>query len=164
MSEERCTNCGRAKDAHDRHVRFSLPTPVSDLPERESTPGTWLSHATPRESVMMQVNGVGAFVRVLLPVRLEGGYQVTYGAWLGINPDQLQETFAAWWAPEYPDLRLDGRLANTIEPWGLLGAPVTATVRDPDQTPYLTESTDPQLAAVITTTWSHDEVLPHVPD
>lgn len=113
---------------------------------------------------MMQINGFGAFVRVLLPVRLEDGYQVTYGAWLAINPAKLTETFAVWWEPEYADLRLDGFLANTIEPWGLLGAPVVATVRNPDETPYLTESSDPQLAAVLTTTWPHDQVLSHLPD
>ncbi|WP_165555784.1 DUF2199 domain-containing protein [Kribbella pittospori] len=158
ISGETCT-CGRALDEHDRHVRFELPTPIWDLPERERTPGTWLSHGTPRESVMMQVPGFGAFVRVLLPIQLEDGYTLTYGAWLGIHPDDLQRTFAAWWSPEYDELRVEGRLANTIAPWGLLGVPVTATVRDPDETPYLTESSDPLMARVIGDVWPHDEVL-----
>jgi hypothetical protein len=141
-----------------------LLNPVLELPDQEHTPGTWLSHGTPRESVMMQVNGVGAFVRVLVPVHLDGGYQVTYGAWLGIHPAQLQPTFEVWWAPEYADLRLEGRLANTIEPWGLLGAPVIATVRNPDETPYLTDSPDPEMADLLTKTWPHEQVLPHLPD
>ncbi|WP_272948884.1 hypothetical protein [Kribbella capetownensis] len=34
ISEETC-RCGRAVDEHDRHVRFELPTPIRDLPERE---------------------------------------------------------------------------------------------------------------------------------
>ena len=42
-----------------------------------------------------------------------------------------------------------------IEPWGLLGAP--------GETPYVTESSDPRLAPVLTTTWRHDQVLPHLP-
>ena len=152
-----CPNCG-----HNRHFRFTLPTPVLDLPEREQTPGTWMSHATPGESVMLQVPGAGAFVRVLLPVRLDGGYQVTYGAWLGIHPDQLSSTFAVWWEPEYADLRLDGILANRIEPWGLFPTPATATVRDPDHTPYVTASPDPTLSDVLTRTWPHEEVLAHL--
>ncbi|HEY3558157.1 MAG TPA: hypothetical protein VGL05_11870 [Kribbella sp.] len=150
-------------DAHNRHVRFTLPTPVLDLPDREHTPGTWMSHATPRESVMMQVPGNGAFVRVLLPVQLDGGYQVTFGVWLGIHPQQLQETFAVWWEPSYADLRLDGILANQIEPWGLFPTAVTATVRNPDETPYITSSTDPQLTTVLTTTWPHEDVLAYLP-
>jgi hypothetical protein len=150
-------------DDHDRHVRFTLPTPVLELPGREHTPGTWLSHQTPRESVMMQVPGAGAFVRVLLPVKLDGGFQITYGAWLGIHPDQLQGTFAVWWEPEYAHLRLEGLFANTIEPWGLLAAPATATVHDPEQTPYVTDSTDADLSSVLNTLWPHDQVLPHLP-
>jgi hypothetical protein len=163
MPDEFCPTCGGALDAHNRNIRFNLPTPIWDLPEREQTPGTWLSHGTPMESVMMQVDGFGAFVRVLLPVHLDGGYTVTYGAWLGIHPEQLHETFAAWWSPEYDALRLEGRLANTIAPWGLLGTPATATVRHPDETPYITESADPGLAGVIHSTWRHADVLPHLP-
>jgi len=164
MSGEQCPTCGHALDAHNRHVRFSLPTPIWDLPERDQTPGTWLSHATPRESVMMQVDGFGAFVRVLLQVQLDGGHTVTYGAWLGIHPSQLHETFAVWWSPEYDALRLEGRLANTIAPWDLLGAPATATVRNADETPYITDSDHQELAGVISNVWRHADVLSHLPD
>ncbi|MFD7156473.1 hypothetical protein ACFV9C_17870 [Kribbella sp. NPDC059898] len=157
-----CPTCGRALDAHDRHHRFTLPTPVLDLPDREHTPGTWLSHGTPQESVMMQVPGAGAFVRALLPVRLDGGFQITYGVWLGIHPDQLPQTFAVWWEPEYADLRLDGVLANEIAPWGLFPTPAIATVRDPDHTPYITSSPDPLLVKVLTHTWPHEDVLAHL--
>ncbi|MFF0265529.1 hypothetical protein [Kribbella sp. NPDC004536] len=159
-----CPTCGRTLDAHNRHIRFTLPTPVLDLPERDQTPGTWMSHQTPRESVMLQVPGAGAFVRVLLPVHLDGGYQVTFGVWLGIHPDQLPQTFAVWWEPEYADLRLDGVLANRIEPWGLFPTRAIATVRDPDQTPYITASPDPQLSDVLTKPWPHEDVLPHLPE
>lgn len=74
---------------------------------------------------MMQIPGVGPFVRALLVVRLTGGYAVTYGVWAGVHPDDLQRAFRVWWAPEYENLRLDGLLANPIPPWGLLAAPVT---------------------------------------
>jgi hypothetical protein len=98
-----------------------------------------------------------------LRTRLDDGYQVTFGVWLGIHPERLQSTFAVWWEPEYVDLRLDGVLANSIEPWGLFPAPATATVRDPEETPYVTASSDPLLAEVLTSTWPHDQVLPHLP-
>jgi hypothetical protein len=154
-----CASCGRSLDAHDRHVRFGLPDPVLALPEREQTPGTWLSHATPRESVMMQTPNVGAFVRALLPVHLTGGHTITYGVWLAINPAELRPTFSVWWEPQYADLQLDGYLANALPRWGLLRAPVHAVVRDIDETPYCVSSTDAELARVLAGEWDHDDFL-----
>ena len=52
--------------------------------------GTWLSDADANSSVMMQIPDVGAFVRVLVPVHLTGGYSVTFGAWLGLDPAELR--------------------------------------------------------------------------
>lgn len=71
-----------------------------------------------------------------------------------------------WWGdPEvYRDLRLDGLLANTIQPWGLLGTPVIATVLDPDQTPYCTESPDALMTRILHDIWPRDEAAGHLPD
>ncbi|MFI5732243.1 DUF2199 domain-containing protein [Kribbella sp. NPDC051587] len=157
MAGEMCS-CGRPIDEAHRNLRFTLPDPVVELPEGERTPGTWMSHGTARESVMMQVPGAGPFVRALLRIQLEHEHTLTYGVWLAVRPDDLQRTFAVWWEPEYADLRLDGLLANAIHPWGLFGVPVTATVRDPDETPYLTESPDPVMSRVLADTWTHDDV------
>jgi hypothetical protein len=112
---------------------------------------------------MMQVPPVGAFVRALLPVSLTGGYTVTYGVWVGVDPRELQRAFAVWWEPEYKDLRLDGFLANSVEPWGLLAAPVSLMVRDPEHTPYCSASSDPQLSRVLNGHWPHDEILELLP-
>jgi hypothetical protein len=158
-----CPQCGRAVDEHDRHVRFTLPDPVLDLPDRERTPGTWLSHADAGTAVMMQVPGAGPFVRCLLPVGLTGGHTVTFGVWVGVPPEALRRAFRLWTAPDYPDLVLDGRLANALPGWGLLGAPVRATVRDPDETPYCTSSGDPLLQRVLTAEWPHEDVLAGLP-
>ncbi|TDQ00192.1 DUF2199 domain-containing protein [Labedaea rhizosphaerae] len=155
--------CGRPLDEHDRQIRFGLPDPVLDLPEREATAGVWLSHSTPGESVMMQVPGLGAFVRALLPVRLTGGYAVTYGVWIGVSPDDLQRAFRVWWAPEYVDLRLTGVLANRIAPWEVFGAAVELGVRDAEQTPWCEASPDAALASVLTQEWEHGPVLATLP-
>jgi len=125
--------------------------------------GTWLSHEDPGTSVMMQVAGLGAFVRALLPVRLTGGHTVTYGVWVSIHPDDLQRAFAVWWQPEYTELTLDGALASELQPWGLLGAPVSLAVPDPEQTPYCVHSPDPLLSQVLTQPWSHPEILDALP-
>ena len=151
--------CGRPTAAHDRHLRFVLPEPVLRSPQRDATPGTWTTHADPNQSVMMQTPGVGAFVRVLLPVRLTGGHTVTFGVWLGVHPDDLQRAYEVWWEPEYTGLVLTGLLANPLPVWGLLGAPVTAVVRHPDETPYCDSSTDQRLADVLSREWPHDPVL-----
>jgi len=155
--------CGRPLDAHDRHVRFRLPEPVLATAAQEHTPGTWLSHDSAQSSVMMQIPSVGAFVRALLPVKLTGGHTVTYGVWAAIDPRQLQRVFAVWWTPEYKDLRLDGLLANSIRPWGLLAAPVSLAVRDPEQTPYCSASTDQQLSRVLSEQWPHEDILDSLP-
>jgi hypothetical protein len=43
------------------------------------------------------------------------------------------------------DLALEGWLVNKLPVWGLLAMPATAPVRDVDQTPYVKESSDPEL-------------------
>ncbi|MFB9416002.1 DUF2199 domain-containing protein [Dactylosporangium matsuzakiense] len=154
-----CPSCGRPLDAHKRHVRFTLPDPVLGTAQQERTPGTWMSHASARASVMMQIPAVGAFVRALLPVRLTDGYTVTFGVWLAIDPAQLQEAFSIWWEPEYQNLRMAGWLANAVQPWGLLATPVQTVVRDPDETPYCDSSSNPQLNRVLHEEWPHDLVL-----
>lgn len=166
MADHSCPTCGGALDAHHRNERFILPDPVLDLPDQERSPGLWMSHDTPVESVMMQVQDVGCFIRVLLPIHLEDGDKLTYGVWLGVPGEKLHEAFAVWWGdPEvYRDLRLDGLLANTIQPWGLLGTPVIATVLDPDQTPYCTESPDALMTRILHDIWPRDEAAGHLPD
>jgi hypothetical protein len=123
VTEKMCA-CGRPLKVHVRHVRFGMPDPVLDARDQDRVNGAWLSHADGGSSVMMRIPGVGSFVRALLPVDLTGGYTVTFGVWVGIDPDELQRAFAVWWEPAYKDLRLSGRLANAIGPWGLLAASV----------------------------------------
>ncbi len=118
-----------------------------------------MSHADARTSVMLQVPGVGPFVRAVLPVSLSGGFAVTFGVWLAVHPHDMQHAFAVWWEPEYRDLVLHGRLANALPVWGLLATPVRAVVGDPEQTPYCADSRDEQLSAVLSQQWPHDLVL-----
>lgn len=144
-------------------MRFALPDPVLQTPLREHAPGTWMSDDSAAASVMMQVPDVGPFVRVLLPVHLVGGDTITFGLWLGVHPDDLQRAFEQWWAPTYPELVLEGRIANDIQPWGLLARPATAAVKDPEQTPYLVDSTDALTRQVLTELWPHAPVIDALP-
>jgi len=132
-----------------------LPDPVLRIPEPDRTARTWGG------GPMMQVQGVGAFVRVLLPIRLTGGYSLTLGTWLAIHPDPLKEVWEVWNDPSYVDLSLEGFLANAIAPWNqqLLAAPAIAQVRDPDQIPYVTQSSNELLEKVLMNEWPHEQIL-----
>ncbi len=158
-----CAICGRNQDSHNRHVRFRLPDPVLAAAEREKTPGTWMDDDDANKAVMMQVPGIGPFVRVVLPVILIGGHTITFGLWLGVHPDDFQRTVREWWAPTYPQLILQGRIGNDIQPWGLLARVATASVRSADQTPYLTASEDDVVRRVITDEWPHEPVIDALP-
>ena len=80
--ERRREMCGRPVGTNNRQIRFRLPEPVLESPGQERVPGACLSHENPEASVMMQIPGVGPFVRALLVVRLNGRYAVTYGLWV----------------------------------------------------------------------------------
>jgi len=126
--------------------------------------GTWKTDEDPNAAVMMMVPHVGAFVRALLPVRLTGGYTVTFGVWVGVHPDDLERAFGVWWAPEYAQLQMEGRLANALPAWDVFGVPVSLAVTDPDATPYCVASTDPELHSVLADEWDHERVLAGLPD
>jgi hypothetical protein len=144
-------------------VRFTWPDPVIERGVNATAEGLWISHGTPRESVFLAVEDLGSFVRALLPVRLTGGYTVTFGVWVGLAPADMQSAYERWFAPDYSQLVLEGRLANGVAPWGLLGAPVRLEVRNPDETPYCSASSDATLADVLTNTWPHEKVLAVLP-
>lgn len=78
-----CPSCGRPLDEHDRHICFKLPEPVLDVPKEERAAITW------GNDVLMAVKEIGSFVRILIPVKLFGGYTVTYSAWLAVRSEDL---------------------------------------------------------------------------
>jgi hypothetical protein len=155
MSAPVCPTCGRPLDLHDRHVRMHLPDPVLAVPPEERPARTW------GNDTHLQVQGVGAFVRVLLPIRLTGGFSLTVGTWLAIDPADFRSVWEEWDTESYSSLVLEGFLANAIPPWGdaVLGAPATAAVRDPKLNPYIASSEHLILGEVLATEWPHEEVL-----
>ena len=108
---------------------------------------------------------LGTFVRVILPVHLTDGDAVRYGLWLAVTPETWERVFAEWWAPTYPSLGFDGRIANAVTPWRerVLGAPVHASVRDPDQIPWIVSSHDALVSRLLAEPWDADEVRAALP-
>jgi hypothetical protein len=157
MTSDACSICGRPLEEHDRHVRFVLPEPVLAVPAEERQARTW------GNDVLMQVDGVGAFVRILLAVKLTGGHKLTYGAWLSVHPDRLRHAWEIWRTPAYSGLRLDGVLANTLPAWPseTYAKPMVAAVLDVDHVPYAVDSPDDFMRRVLREEWPHD-MLPGI--
>ena len=154
--EATCPSCGRPLDEHDRHIRFKLPEPVLAIPEEEREPRTW------GNDVLMQVRELGSFVRILVPVKLSGGYTVTYGAWLAVEPSDLRHAWEVWTNDDaYPQLRLTGFLANMLPGWedDTYTKPVETAVLNPEHTPYAIDSPDDFMHRVLHDEWPHEVVL-----
>lgn len=151
-----CPSCGRPLDEHDRHIRFKVPEPVLSIPEEERAALTW------GNDVLMQVQGVGGFVRILVPVKLTGGYTVTYGAWLSVESADLRRAWEVWRDDfSYKQLRLNGVLANMLPGWEneTYVKPLEAAVINVEHTPYAIDSADDFMRRVIKEEWPHELVL-----
>ncbi len=88
---------------------------------------------------------------------------MTCGVWVGVHPGDLQRAFRVWREPEYEDLRLEGVLASPVPPWGLLAAPVTLVVKDPEHTPCCVGSSGHMLSRVLGEEWPHKDILETLP-
>src|SRR5207249_5018434 len=127
-------------------LRFVLPDPVLAVPEAERDERIWSGG-----DLLLSVRDVGSFVRVMVPIRLTGGSSVTFGAWLGVSPEDFERARVGWWEPSYASLRLEGLLANALPPWEAetYGRRLVTAVLDPDQLPVATGTDDPDLHRVL---------------
>jgi hypothetical protein len=151
-----CSCCGAPLDPVDLDIRLELPDPILALsPEHRST--VW------GDRNFQQADGVGAFIRCLMPVALSGQATVTYSVWLGVPADQLRQAYAEWETPAYADLKLDGVIANAVKPWpDLFGDAAQAEVRDLNSLPYLVARQNSVLSRVLTQVWDRDDVLSRI--
>lgn len=151
-----CSCCGAPLDPVDLDIRSLLPDPIAALPDEERA-GAW------GDRNLQLLDGVGAFVRCLMPVRLTGGDRVMYSVWLSVRPEVLQHAHDVWDTPAYADLLFDGAVANVIQPWpGLYGVAAAAKVRHAGQLPFLFARDGGLLGAVLSQEWDRDDVLSRV--
>ena len=151
-----CPSCGRPLDEHNRHIRFGVPEPVLSIPQEERAAITW------GNDVLMQVKDLGSFVRILVPIKLTGGYTVTYGAWLSVDSASLRRAWEVWEDENsYKELHLRGVLANMLPGWEdeTYVKPVEAAVIDTEHTPYAVDSPDDFMRRVLKDQWPHEFVL-----
>jgi hypothetical protein len=155
--------CGQPLDAHELNFRLRFPDAVVELLDAGQLDVSEID-GDPGHDTAINV-GDSWFFRVLLSVHLADGPRVIVGTWLEVEPDALQTVADVWSTPEYRNVVVSGRLANAIPPWGdeVLGAAATATVIDPDHSPYITASEDGVLSRVLDEEWPGEVVLATLP-
>nr|WP_225953253.1 DUF2199 domain-containing protein [Kibdelosporangium phytohabitans] len=150
---ERCGCCGHAVTTSGQiDFRLYRPEAAIDMPQ-DAVHGV--------KPGLLRVDGVGAFVRCLLPIALTEDVTMVFGAWMKVSDADLDHAASVWDADAYEDLVLHGTFANVIKPWGeeIFDAPLTAVVRNAAEIPYIDASDHPLLHRVLTETWNRDYVL-----
>jgi hypothetical protein len=129
-------------------MRYQLPDELFALDESARV-DVWQS---PQDRADLATFRDRGFVRVLIPVHLDDDSSVTFGGWLEVSHEDMVRVFRTWWSDAYRELRVEGRLANALPPWGaaVLGRAGAAEVLIDSQIPYVVSSTDPLFVDVLT--------------
>jgi hypothetical protein len=141
-----CGCCGADITSTDRiDYRLNRPEHLIGVPAEQL--------GAPTGGLLVGPDG-DSYLRCLLPVRLTGGVELVFGAWMQISKVDAMYAHAVWDNDaEYANLHVSGKFANIIQPWDLLGVPVEAAVLNTDELPYFTSH--PALEQE----WDRDEVL-----
>lgn len=144
-----CGCCGGEITSTDRiDYRLNRPDPLIGLPGEQL--------GAPTGGLLVGPDG-DSYLRCLLPVRLTGGVELVFGAWMQISKVDAMYAHAVWDNDsEYKNLRVSGTFANFIAPWDLVGTPVEAAVLNADELPYYTSH------PLLEHEWDRDEVLTHI--
>ncbi|MFJ9428416.1 DUF6348 family protein [Streptomyces sp. NPDC101490] len=167
------TACACACDGHldPEHPGFDLALPhlIAELSEEERK-----RRVTSANEAIITAKGIGNFLKVRLPVRLEDGRTVVYLAWVYLQAAVIADFVQRIHNGNLADHRFEGLLCNAIGPWGedVLRAPVVlggqrinedGSVRRSE----VLESSDPLLSKVLSEDWPTAFVLgdrfPHSP-
>ena len=113
--------CGGHLDPEHPGFDFPLPHLVAELSEEERA-----QRVTVDTGAIMITDGVGNFLKVRLPVRLDDGRTVVYLAWVYLQAEVIDEFTARVRNETLTGYRFEGLLCNAVGPWGeeLLRAPV----------------------------------------
>ena len=155
--------CGCGGQLDPQRPGFDLPLPhqIAELTDQERTRRVKVD-----TGVIMVAEGIGNFLKVRLPIRLDDGRTLVYLTWIELQAADIEE-----FATRVHDKTLDGHrfkglFCSIIEPWGreLLDAPVViggqtfkenGSVRLSD----ILESSHPLLNKVLHEPWPAELVL-----
>jgi hypothetical protein len=113
--------CGGHLDPDQPGFDFPLPHFVAELSDEER-----VQRVRVDTGAIMIADGVGNFLKVRLPVRLDDGRTVVYLAWVYLQAEVIDEFTARVRDKTLTGHRFQGLLCNAVGPWGeeLLRAPV----------------------------------------
>ncbi len=112
------------------------------------------------EDTMLHVQPDDLFIRVVLPIQLDGGHSIIFTPWMSVSIEVF-DTEISTWDNDYLSFACEGTLTNALPPWPTTtrGRPIRVEARNIDELPYVTTSTDAIVSNILTNSWDHDTVL-----
>ena len=97
-----CSCCGIAPDPEGRplSITFEKPDVYFEIPD--TLLDTW------GDDPFLAIKDIGFFVRVLVPIKLDGGFAANFGTWLECHAEDFRTAWQTWNFPEYRDLTFKG--------------------------------------------------------
>ncbi|MGW6054331.1 DUF6348 family protein [Streptomyces sp. NPDC055189] len=153
-----------ACDGYDpQHPGFDLDLPhlIAELPEEERR-----RRVKSDTGAIMTAEGVGNFLKVRLPIRLDDGRTVNYLAWVYLQAAVIDDFVQRVHNDQLAGHRFEGLFCNAISPWGdaLLRAPVVLGGQRINENGSIRrsevlESGHPLLSKVLKDTWPAGLIL-----
>ncbi|KAB1977577.1 DUF6348 family protein [Streptomyces triticiradicis] len=154
-------DCGGHLDPEHPGFDLDLPHLVAELSEEERE-----RRVKSDTGAIIIAEGVGNFLKVRLPIRLDDGRTVVYLAWVYLQAAVIDDFVQQIHNDDLAGHRFEGLLCNAIGPWGedVLRAPVVlggqrlnedGSIRRSE----VLESSDPLLGKVLSETWPAAFVL-----
>ncbi|WP_152645058.1 DUF6348 family protein [Kitasatospora griseola] len=153
--------CGRRLDPEHPAFALALPHPVAELSEEERR-----RRVTTNTGPVIVAEGLGNFLKVRLPVRLDDGRTVVHFVWVSLPAAVIEDFAQRVHRDDLAGHRFEGLLCNAVGPWGedVLHAPVVLGGQRINedgsvQLSEVLESSDPLLAKILGETWPTAFVL-----
>lgn len=153
--------CGGHVDPDRPGFDFPLPHLIAELSDEER-----VQRVKVDTGAIMIADGVGNFLKVRLPVRLDDGRTVVYLVWVYLQASVLDELTDRVHDKTLAGHRFEGLLCNAVDPWGeeLLRAPVVLGGQQVNEDGSIRRSevvasSDPLLGEVLREVWPAEFVL-----
>lgn len=154
-------DCGGALDPEHPGFAHPLPHLVGEL-----SPAERAERVTTDTGAVMVARGIGNFLKVRLPIRLDDGRTVVHLAWVLLSAEVIEDYTRRVHDDTLDGHRFEGLFCNAVEPWGeeLLQARVLLGGQrvKPDGSIQLSEVLDsehPLLAQILRESWPAEFVL-----
>lgn len=154
-----CLGCGGPLDPEHPRFDIALPQPLAEISDAERT--ACVSTETDK---LIVADGIGNFIKVLLPISLDDGRRVTYSLWVGMNGSVLEAMSQRMRTQGMAGIKIEGVLANSLHPWGDGMLKADAQIESKQTEPggynlFIVGSTAPELKRIIQGSWPAAFVL-----